>query len=82
MSDPTDDDPFFTSSAGNAPAPAPQVPKKRERPLRPSATRFVLLWFVLPVTIVATLVLTGVHHGARYPDAWYTNFVRWLASLE
>jgi len=80
VTDPVDDDPFFTSSPGAAPAPKPAP--TRERPLRPSAGRFVFGWFVMPVAVIAGLILAGIHFGARNSDAWYSNIVRWLASLE
>ena len=31
---------------------------------------------------IAGLILTGVHYGARNPDAWYSNLVRWIATLD
>lgn len=54
----------------------------RDRPLRPSAMRFVFGWFVAPVLVATSLVLTGMHYGARNPDAWYSSLLRWLVSLE
>lgn len=76
-----DDEHLFSGSSADALS-ATQASSKRDRPVRPSAVRFVLGWFVAPTLVIAGLILAGVHLGARNADAWYTSLVRWLLSLE
>jgi len=43
--------------------------------------RFVISQILLPVCVSCALIMTGVHIGANQPDAWYTQFVLWIAQF-
>jgi hypothetical protein len=40
---------------------------------------FVMGWVVLPGSVIAFLVGLGAHWGARHPDAWFVDAVKWVA---
>jgi hypothetical protein len=44
----------------------------------PDRTRGLIGWVAVPVVIVLTLLLAGMHVGARHPDLWLSRLMVWL----
>lgn len=58
--------------------PQPTTPDTEEE-ASSSKFAFVMGWIVLPGSVILGLVGLGAHWGARYPDAWFVDAVKWIA---
>jgi len=41
---------------------------------------FFVGWVALPGLVVAFIIGLGAHWGARHPDAWFVDAVKWVAA--
>jgi len=64
---------LIDEKVGVADSDAPQVESG-------SKLGFFVGWVALPGVVVAFIVGLGAHWGARHPDAWFVDAVKWVAA--
>jgi hypothetical protein len=68
--------------APSRPASGPNDSEPTAKHRRPSKLRWVLGWVVIPVLLLGSLFLAGVHVGARYPQMWLSRTTLWMFDRE
>ena len=61
------------------PAQAPSTGVESDAPASSGKLAFFMGWVVLPGSVIFGLIGLGAHWGARYPDAWFVDAVKWIA---